>query len=360
MFLKKLILNHFRSFSQKTFIFSKKITVFTGPNASGKTNILEALFLIATGKSFRAKKESEIIAHQNQLARISAEIEKDGEEEILEVILTDKKFTQKKIFTKRYLVNNLPKKLMNFVGRLKICLFWPEDLKLVTDSPSIRRQYLDFVLTQTNKIYFKNLQIYENGLRRRNKILERIKEGQAKKEELLYWNNLLIETGSFITKTRSEYLNFLNQHNFLISNYLFTIFYDKSLISHERLNQYALEEIESATTLVGPHRDDFILKIQNNKAQNNLNEKDLSRFGSRGEQRLGVLWLKLGELFFLKEKSQGEEPILLLDDLFSEFDQQNRELIFKHLGSQQTLITTTDLHLIQDQISHRAQIINLE
>lgn len=351
MLLKKLTLLDFRSYKKREFDFSKRLTIIVGPNTSGKTNILESIFLVATGKSFRAYKDSEMITYNKQIARVLIDIEKNKEVDKLDVMLTRGEPYNKKISTKRYLVNGIPKRYLDFVGKLRVSLFWPEDLELITDSPSIRRKYLDFVLTQINREYLRSLRSYEKGIRIRNKILEKLREGESKKEELEFWDHLLIENGSFITKTRKEYIDFLNNRNSSMNGNIFKIFYDKSLISEERLKQYTSEEISAATTLVGPHRDDIKFKI--NK------ERDLSLYGSRGEQRLGVLWLKLGELAFIREKSEGEEPVLLLDDIFSEFDHHNRQLVFEHIGNQQTIITTTDIHLIEKKLKEQAQIIQL-
>lgn len=351
MLLKKLTLYNFRSYKKEQINFDKRLTIIVGPNTSGKTNILESIFLVATGKSFRAQKDTEMVSYTSPVARVIADIEKNNEADKLELILTRGELYQKKISTKRYLINGVAKRYLDFVGTLKVSLFWPEDLELVTDSPSIRRRYLDFVLTQTDREYLRNLRSYEKGLRIRNKILESIREGESKKEELEFWNNLLIDNGSFITKTRKEYSDFLNNRNSSMNGDIFKIIYDASLISEERLKQYTTEEINAATTLVGPHRDDFQFTISK--------ERDLSLYGSRGEQRLGVLWLKLGELAFIKEKSEGENPVLLLDDIFSEFDHHNRQLVFEHIGNQQTIITTTDIHLIEKKLKEQAQIIEL-
>lgn len=361
MFLHSLTLNHFRSYPKRQFTFEKRMTIIIGPNTSGKTNILESIFCLATGRSFRADKESEMISFGKEIANITGSFETEEGWEKLKIVLTRGELYGKKISTKRYIVNGIPKRMMDFVGKLKVSLFWPQDIDLVIDSPSIRRRYLDFVLTQVDREYLRSLRSYEKALRFRNKLLERIREGEAEREELPYWNELLIKNGSYLNKLRKEYLDFLNQREASMNDILFKIIYDQSVISSERLEQYAEEEVKAAITLVGPHRDDFKIRIKSDQlAERIKNEsRDLSIFGSRGEQRLGVLWLKLGELAFIKEKSNGEKPILLLDDIFSEFDHENRLLVFEHIGDQQTIITTTDIHLIEDKLKKQAQIIEL-
>lgn len=373
MLLHSLTLNNFRSYQKTQFSFAKKMVIIVGQNTSGKTNILEAIFALATGKSFRADIENEMIAFDKEIANISGLIETKEGQSRLKIVLTKGELYGRKIATKRYFLNNIPKRMTDFVGSLRVSLFWPQDIDLVIDSPGVRRRYLDFVLSQIDQEYLRALRIFEKALRSRNKLLEQIREGQASREELPYWNQVLIKTGNILTSGRKNFLDFLNLYSGSLNGNQFFVLYHQSIISEERLNHYSREEIASATTLVGPHRDDFKIRIKNQAlpagppagrsdrqvSSIKYKEKDLHIFGSRGEQRLGVLWLKLGELAFLKEKSLGDSPVLLLDDIFSEFDHQNRQLIFEHLGNQQTIITTTDIHLIEDKLKKQAQIIEL-
>lgn len=357
MFLNNLQLRNFRSYKKKNFNFDPLLTIITGPNTSGKTNILEAIFLLSLAKSFRAEKDTEMISYQDKYSRIGLEIYTKDEEEKLEIILSRADLLNKKNAFKRYFINGVGKRMIDFVGRMKISLFWPEDLELITDSPKCRRNYLDFVLSQIDREYRRSLRIFEQGIRRRNKLLEKIREGEARKEELTFWNELLIKHGNYLTNKREEYLEFVNKTDALSLEEQFFLEYDKSTISFERLNKYEKEEIAAATTLVGPHRDDFKLKILTRKK--NKQQRELALYGSRGEQRLGLLWLKLAELYFLKVKSNGEKPILLLDDILSEFDQKHQNLVLQLIGKQQTIMTTTNLNLIEKKYWQKALIIKL-
>jgi DNA replication and repair protein RecF len=278
---------------------------------------------------------------------------------------------------KRFFVNKVPKRNIDFTGILKTVLFWPNDLELVIDSPSIRRKYLDHVLTQVDREYRRNLISYERGLRQRNKVLQDIFDGRAKRSHLLFWDQLLVNAGTYITEKRSDLLSFINDSDFSLVRY--STKYDKSIISEARLEQYKNEEISARATLVGPHRDDFTVEKIINNGQEAINNKhetrnmrlndssmhrfdesketsmDVSRFGSRGEQRLAVLWLKLAELTFIEEKT-GERPILLLDDIFSELDDESRAIVFSVLPKQQSIITSADesvLTLIQNHIAKK-------
>ena len=351
MILSNLTLQNFRSYAKKTFIFSPTTTLIVGPNTAGKTNILEAIMLLATGKSFRADMDREAIAWGSELARLRAIISNETE---LEMVLTTGEVAGTRAPLKKYLVNGVARRQIDFVGNLRAVLFWPEHLELITDSPSLRRKYLDSVLVQVDREYRRNLISYERGLRQRNRLLNLINEGKANSHQLGFWNQLLIRNGGYLTDKRAEYIEYVNNFQFSISN--FQVTYDKSVISEARLEQYKDEEVAAKATLVGPHRDNFVVakfKNQNSppKADQPLAEKieseddeellDLSKYGSRGEQRLAILWLKLAELSYIEQQT-NERPTLLLDDIFSELDKEHRKLVLDVIGKQQTIITSAE------------------
>lgn len=322
--IEDIKLSNFRNFKKRIFDFSEKITVIVGPNASGKTNILESLYLLSTGKSFKARIESEMVKYNEELARVKSDL--------LEVILTKGDNGWPK---KRMLVNGVPKRLVDFAGNFRIVLFGPWDLDLVTESPSLRRNFLDSVLSQVDREYRRSILSYEKGLRQRNRLLFRIREEGLSRSQLLFWNQLLIKNGDYVSTKRREFIEYVNNQPGL-NDQRFSLEYDKSPISEGRLEQYKEEEVDAATTLVGPHRDDFIFKQE---------ERGLSSFGSRGEQRMAVLWLKIAELNFIEEKT-SERPTLLLDDIFSELDHEHRAVVMGIAKKQQTIITTADKHYI--------------
>ena len=330
MVLYNLALQNFRSYSKKTFVFSPLTTLIVGPNTAGKTNILEAIMFLATGKSFRADQDREAIAWGEELSRMNAKCQMLNDKCELELVLTSGEVQGQQAPLKKYLINGVPRRQVDFVGNLRAVLFWPEHLELVTDSPSLRRKYLDSVLVQVDREYRRNLLSYERGLRQRNRLLDLINEGKAGRGQLLFWNQLLIKAGGYITEKRGEYIHFVNECP--MSNVQYQIEYDKSVISEGRLEQYKDEEVAAKATLVGPHRDDFTIF---------KDEKELSKYGSRGEQRLAVLWLKLAELAYI-EKEAGDRPVLLLDDIFSELDDEHRELVVDLIGKQQTILTSAD------------------
>jgi DNA replication and repair protein RecF len=350
MILTALTLEAFRSYHKRSFTFSPETTLLVGPNAAGKTNVLEAIHMLALGKSFRADEDWEIVRWGSEIARLRGRVASQDGETKLELVVTRGEVGGQKTPMKKHLVNGIARRQMDFVGNLRAVLFWPEDLELITDSPSLRRKYLDSVLVQTDREYRRNLLSYERGVRQRNKLLDMISEGTASASQLLFWNQLLIKSGGFITDTRASYIAFVNAQRMRAAQ--FEIVYDKSVISASRLSQYATEEIAAKVTLVGPHRDDFSVKLQAGGVA-----RDLSKFGSRGEQRLGVLWLKMAEVSFIEHQT-GVRPILLLDDIFSELDAPHRKLVLALVSQQQTIITSASEDIIR-LLPNKAAIIRV-
>ncbi|MEK7119101.1 MAG: DNA replication and repair protein RecF, partial [Patescibacteria group bacterium] len=293
-----------------------------------------AIMFCVTGKSFRADQDRETITWSKELSAVSCQLSDGNEETKLELFLTQGEVQGQKAPIKKYLVNGVPRRQIDFVGNLRAVLFWPEHLELVTDSPSLRRRYLDSVLVQVDREYRRNLMSYERGLRQRNRLLDLINEGKAERPQLLFWDQLLIKAGGYITDKRGEYIDFVNSYQ--LSAISYQIQYDKSVISESRLEQYKDEEVGAKATLVGPHRDDFTIF---------KDERELSKYGSRGEQRLAVLWLKLAELSYV-EKEAGDRPVLLLDDIFSELDEKYRHLVLDVIGKQQTIITSAEDNMV--------------
>ncbi|MBI5620653.1 DNA replication and repair protein RecF [Candidatus Gottesmanbacteria bacterium] len=357
MQLQHLTIQSFRSYPKKTFEFSPKTTIIIGPNTAGKTNILEAIMFLATGKSFRADADREAVRWEAEMSNVKCQMSNEEDQIQLELFLTQGEVQGQKAPLKKYMVNGVARRQEDFVGNLRAVLFWPEHLELVTDSPSIRRRYLDSVLVQVDREYQRNLLSYERGLRQRNRLLDFINEGKAGRGQLLFWNQLLIKAGGYITDKRAAYIHYVNSYQ--LSAISYQIQYDKSVISEGRLEQYAAEEVGAKATLVGPHRDDFTInKQQTTNSKQPEQYVELSKYGSRGEQRLAVLWMKLAELSYI-EKATGERPMLLLDDIFSELDEEHRKLIIDLVGRQQTILTSADEMSVSKGILESAMVIRL-
>ncbi len=331
---------------------------------------------LATGKSFRADMDREAVRWGSEMSNVKCQMSNREDQIQLELYITQGEVQGAHAPLKKYLVNGVPRRQVDFIGNLRAVLFWPEHLELVTDSPSLRRRYLDSVLVQVDREYRRSLLSYERGLRQRNRLLDFINEGKANRRQLLFWDQLLIKAGGYITDKRGEYIDYVNTQ--AISNKKirdkkernFSLSYDKSVISEARLEQYAEEEVAAKATLVGPHRDDFTIeKVISDKQKVIRKAGDssflspiashlsLSAYGSRGEQRLAVLWLKLAELAYIEREAQ-ERPILLLDDIFSELDESHRELVVGLIGKQQTILTSADRD-IMGLIPKNAKFIEL-
>ncbi|HOX96532.1 MAG TPA: DNA replication and repair protein RecF [Candidatus Woesebacteria bacterium] len=334
MGLTNITLSDFRNYENKTLEFSNGVTVIAGENAKGKTNALEAIYLLGVGESFRAKRTEEMVRFGQELGRVSGEVETAKNETIdLEVIVNGGIVMGRIVNKRKYLVDGVSKRRKDILGLLPLVLFRPEDVDLISGSPDIRRKFLDRLLIQVDRSYEHSLTTYDQALRRRNKILDAIREGSASRYSLAFWDGLLIKHGQVIQDKRRELIDYVN--GLFEKSELFRklkINYDMSAVSETRLAQYADAEVAIGYTLVGPHKDDFAVKE---------GTRDLSVYGSRGEQRMAVLALKMGEIYFLEEKS-GKKATLLLDDIFSELDENHKQEVLRVMEGRQVIVTTAD------------------
>ncbi|MBU2632167.1 DNA replication and repair protein RecF [Patescibacteria group bacterium] len=353
MNLVNLSLQNFRSYKKLKLTFSKQ-SVIIGPNTVGKTNILEAISLLSLGKSFRAEKEIDVIKFNEDLARVKGSIQKDNQTLDLEVVISSGQFEGTSKFSKKYLVNGVGKRRVDFSANLLSVIFAPNDLEIVVGSPSLRRNFLDDILEQTDYEYRVALATFTKGLRQRNALLSLAREkGIRNEKQFEYWDKLLIENGEKITHKRGEFVAYLN--TFKKDIFDFAVIYDKSIISKERLLQYKDAEVGSGVTLVGPHRDDLSFSMFDEPTKST---KEIKSYGSRGQQRLVILQLKLLELEYIGEKT-GYSPILLLDDVFSELDEDHIGIVLEASKNQQTIITTTHKELIPKKFLSKMNIIEL-
>lgn len=339
MILKSIHLQNFRNYKKAEFVFDKDTTIIIGQNTAGKSNLIEAIYFLSVGKSFKGSDEDALMFGEN-IGRIKTE----GLEIVLARIEGE--------FRKRYLVNGVARQRVKFIGSIPCVLFTPQDLDIVTSSPSKRRNYIDSVLEQADLDYRRAMLFYEKALRARNHLLDRAKkQGIRDDGQFEYWDNILIINGNVLTKQREKFLEFVN--NSVKDIFKFKVIYDKSVISKERLIQYKDAELASGVTLVGPHRDDFSFEMKADK-----DFLDIKTFGSRGQQRLTVLQLKIIELDFLNKKL-NQKPLLLLDDIFSELDEGHINLVLDMIKAQQTVITTTHKEFVENELLKNMNVIEL-
>ena len=367
MQIKNLSLTNFRNYKKREFVFSPRTNLIVGRNTTGKTNLLEAIFLLSSGTSPQAVLDREMIKEGEELAFVIGGIIDGSVAKELEVqLIASKNFPtferQRKsgvevkaeartVTTKKFKINGVAKRLGDFLPEFHVVLFSPEDLNLVAGSPDLRRRFLDLALSNVEFRYRYAATEYEKVRKRRNRLLERINVGEAKESELSFWDAKLLEFGTFIQDERKK---FFNEINMLITSH-FSLNYLISGLTAERLYEYRSREIAAETTLIGPHRDDFSFLLINQSTNQPVN---LSTFGSRSEQRRAVLALKKAELEFVERKI-SDRPVLLLDDIFSELDEENRARVSSLLNEGQVIITTADLHHIPTELQKDLRVIKL-
>lgn len=344
MLLKSLQLTNFRNYSSLDIKFDSRPTIFVGNNGAGKSNILEAIYLLSTTKSQRVETETELIKEGEEFSRAEGKLEDLGGSTELVLILS----RQEGMGKKRVLVNGITKRVVDFIGHLPAVIFYPSDINLVTGSPTLRRWHLDLALAQIDKDYKKALTLYEQFLTARNKVLKRIREGEGRADELTYWTDELLKNAVVIAQKRREFFEFIQQLEDPLGNFQFP--FKSNEISAEKLQQTNGREIAAASTLIGPHRDDFSLIME---------EKNLAHFGSRGEQRMSTLAFKLAQMEYMAH-FLNKRPILLLDDVFSELDEGHRSLVGEIVLKQQTIISTIEMSEIPNNLLDKARILRVE
>ncbi len=345
MLLKQIDLNNFRNFERKKFDFSPLLTVIIGSNALGKTNLLEGIYFIINGTGFRETREIELI---NFKKLKSASLEGIFEEKKLDyhfkILLTIKEDSLQKSF----LINGSRKRHLQYIQDQTRCvLFTPQQIEILTGAPQKRRDYFNKFISLYDLEYKKKLDNFESGLRRRNKLLEHHQDKNKLKEEIVFWDNYLVEQGSYLTLKRRDYIDFLNK-NHKIDSKIFAIKYLSNEFTKEKAEKMLDVESRVRRTLFGPQKDDFQILLEG---------KDIHRFGSRSEQRLTIIWLKINEILYY-EQTMKKQPILLFDDIFSELDSKNKKLVLSLVEKYQTVATTTDKEIL-DLVKIEHEVIKL-
>ncbi len=324
----------FRNYEEKEIEFDGGVNVIFGENAKGKTNILEAVYLASLGDSFRARRTEEMVRFGCELGKIKADLVwEDKDKQEIEVIVNGGVVMGKVVNKRKYLIDGVSRRKKDLLGLLPVVIFRPEDVELVSGSADGRRKFMDRLLIQVDKVYENSITTYEQALRRRNKILDAIRDGSATRHALTFWDGLLIKHGNIVNIKRQELVRYIN--DLFGKSELFKrvkINYEMSTISETRLAQYKDAEVAVGYTLVGPHKDDVVVTE---------NERNLSTFGSRGEQRMAVLAMKMGEIYFLEEKGK-KKALLLLDDIFSELDIVHKREVLRVTEGRQVIVTTAD------------------
>lgn len=332
MYIKSLALNNFRNYEEANIEFSKGINILYGDNAQGKTSILEAAYMTATTRSHKGSFDREIIKFGCEEAHIRTDVEKNEIEHRIDMHLRKNK-------NKGVAIDMLPlKKSAELFGLLNIIIFSPEDLSIIKDGPSERRRFMDMELCQLDKIYYSDLSSYNKIVNQRNNQLKSISFNPKSIDMLDIWDMQLVEYACKIIKKRETFIDQINviiqeiHSNLTSGKESLRLIYDKN-ISVEEIKEELIRrrdtDLRYQNTSVGPHRDDIIFMV---------NDTDVKKYGSQGQQRTAALSLKLAEIELVKKRID-DNPILLLDDVMSELDSKRRDALLSSIKDIQTIIT---------------------
>ena len=334
MWIKKIKIKNFRNYESEEINLEKNINIFYGQNAQGKTNIIESIFLCSLGKSFRTKKDKEMIKLNEQNALVEVEYEKSDRDGKIKIEIGNKKNI--------YLNGIKIKKLSELLGNLNIVIFTPDDINILKGGPQNRRRFLDIMISQLRPNYMHILNLYIKTMEQRNNYLRQIKEEHKDENLLEIWDEKLAEYAIKIYEYRKEFIEKIIKKLDIIHKNItngeeqIELEYVTECDSKEKYLKLLKErrklDIIKGFTTKGVHRDDFMIYI---------NKKDIKIFGSQGQNRTAMLSLKLAELQVLYDEI-GEYPILLLDDFMSELDKTRRKNFLENIEGTQVIITGTE------------------
>lgn len=364
MFVKQIELHNFRNYEKQVIDVQQGINVFFGNNAQGKTNILEAIYLCACARSHRTARDSDLIRHEDNKYQVSLvfQDQQGVEDEInisfLDAVSGDSQRTR----SQRIVLHNglRLQRIGDMMGLFHAVIFAPEDLMLVKEGPATRRRYIDLLISQVRPSYFVHLQQFSQYLAQRNKFLKLLRSqhksssnrlNQQEEMQMDVWNQALAEQAALIMMQRYTYIKRVEfwakktQNELSSGKEELNVKYKtvsgidlnekEKLITEgylKKLKNMIYEDIERGITGIGPHRDDLELS---------LNGEGLKPYASQGQQRSTVLALKIAELHILREEI-GESPVLLLDDVMSELDENRRDSLLSHIDDAQIFVTCTD------------------
>jgi DNA replication and repair protein RecF len=385
MFVRGLTLTNFRNYRQQEISLPPGPALILGGNAQGKTNLLEALFLLATTRSPRTLRDGEFIhwdAHLDPqpIARVLAEAQRRAGSVQVEIVVVGRPGTgQGTPFcvnaSKRLRVNGVPRRQADVIGQINAVLFTSQDLELVSGPPALRRRFLDLTLSQVDRTYLGALQRYAKVLTQRNALLRRIQGGEASLDELAFWDQQMADHGGRIMAARARAVPLLADYSAEIHRRLsggqetLGLAYEPRLPTdrkgqraadvpeaeltealHQGMRSGRHRDIAAGASLLGPHRDDLALTLDGLSA---------ASFASRGQRRTAILALRLAEARFLLERT-GDYPLLLLDDVLSELDEERRAGVLEAMRSfEQVLITSADADRFEEGFLRSAAVFRV-
>ena len=373
MYIFDLQLTNYRNYVRSSLKLEKGLNLFVGDNAQGKSNLLEAVYLLSTLRSSRASHDSDLVRRDIvnsdfPVARLSAEVERSAGNLQIELAVVGRTTDPSHRAGKRVRVNGVPRKASDAVGQLCAVLFTTLDIEIVAGPPLMRRRYLDMMISQVDRGYLRAMQKYAKVLQQRNSLLKRIQNREAGVHELNFWDQELAHAGGLIFWARADALGHvvpqammqmerlsdgleqlqlsyrpslggLDEHDVPIDDSEWTARMLKAL------QNLRSREISAGATLVGPHRDDVLIEIDGMPAD---------AFASRAQQRTAALSMRLAEASYLR-RALGDDPVVLLDDVLSELDARRRRGVLEYIDTfQQTLVTTADPDRLREVMTRAA------
>lgn len=336
MIIKSIELRNFRNYEELDIHFDSHTNILYGDNAQGKTNILEAAYMSGTTKSHKGSRDKEIIRFNQNESHIRTIVRKNEKDYQIDMHL-------RKNGAKGVAINKIPiKKASEIFGILNIVFFSPEDLNIIKNGPSERRRFIDLELCQLDKLYLSDLSRYNKVLNQRNRLLKDICYRQELIDTLPVWDTQLLSYGRSIIKKRRQFVEELNEIISEIHSKIsggkehLVLKYEPSIddiFFEDELMRAKSRDLKICQTTVGPHRDDLLFSIE---------DVDIRKYGSQGQQRTSALSLKLSEIDLVK-RSIKNTPVLLLDDVLSELDSSRQNYLLNSITDIQTIITCTGL-----------------
>ena len=360
MYIKRLKLHNFRNYKSLSITLTKGINIIYGENAQGKTNLLESIYVLGLTKSHRSFIDNNLIKKDESYLTIEGVLNNNKLDNKLNIYIDSKNKVLK-------YNNNLIKKISDYISLMNIIIFYPDDLELIKGSPQLRRKYINLELSQLYSNYFILINEYNKILKLRNEYLKKInKKISIDKNYMEILTGYLIDKSIMIYKLRNKFINKVNEYcSDIYKNIMnldgFNIKYIPSVEINLKDNnlkeilrvEYAKKleyDIKLCSTSIGPHKDDIEFF---------LGDKNLKFYGSQGQQRVAVLALKLSEIEIFK-KYKDSTPILLLDDIFSELDDNKKNNLLKYINRNiQTIITTTDLNNLDKTLIKKSKLFNI-
>lgn len=364
MHINKLLLTDYRNYHTLHLAFENRVNVFIGENAQGKTNVMEAIYVLAMARSHRTSKDKELIRWEQPFARVEGALTNRYGAMKMEMMFSSR--------GKKVKLNGLEKKrLSDYIGACTIVMFAPEDLALVKGSPQLRRRFLDMEMGQIYTVYLYYLSQYYKILKQRNQWLKQVQQKQTAFDESM-WHVLteqLVNAGAEVVFKRYGFLRKLEgwarpvHTEISRGEEILTLQYESTIktaeedgletirsVFFDQLDELKEQETRRGTTVVGPHRDDLIFLV---------NGRNVQTYGSQGQQRTTALSVKLAEIELIHEKT-GEYPILLLDDVLSELDDHRQTHLLNSIqGKVQTFVTTTSVEGIHHEMMKQASMFEV-